>query len=267
MTNYFPEDQFIAQEKELEIARQQANMQNVQQDVMAAQMRESETNLVREQLSLDEELETIEHLLRGHILKPNKEGIQEWKEPVDKSMVILTDHGVHMIMNTIMFYLNKNTLLSNYPEELINKKMEDFANSLSDALFMESDLAFVQPTNAEAVERYESQLKLRVENKLAIAKLEGHELDYEDERQKVIASVDVEKTIFGIKEQMKKDKLKRFELIIREVQDAVHSTYLRAWNGQERRTLRQHITISESTGNHPVPMPKQRRSPLSFFRR
>lgn len=262
-----PDEQIAEQEREIAKARAQANSQSVQQDIMATQLREGETNLVREQLSLTEELETIEHLLRGYIQKTDQYGMQTWTAPKDKSMIILTDHGVHLIMNTIMFYLNKNTLLSNYTEELINRKMEDFSNALSDALFMESDKAFAQPTSEDAVEQYESQLKRRTKNEVVIARIQGITLDYEETRQKLLKSVDVPKTILAIKEQMKKDKLKRFELIIREVQDAVHSTYLRAWNGQERRTLRQHITISESTGSRPAQPEKVRRSPLSFFRR
>ena len=36
--------------------------------------------------------------------------------------------------------------------------------------------------------------------------------------------------------------------VSRFVQDSVHSSYNRAWKGQERRTLREHIHITESKG-------------------
>jgi len=49
-----------------------------------------------------------------------------------------------------------------------------------------------------------------------------------------------------IKEMYQKEKLKGFEHLMRTIQDTVHSAYLRAWNGQERRSLRQHMHISES---------------------
>ncbi len=264
---YYPDEFHEENERELAEAKSQANSTSVQQDIMASQLRGEETNLVKEQLSLGEELETIEHLLRGHILKADKFGMQTWAEPKEKSMVILTDHGVHLIMNTIMFYLNKNTLLSNYKEDLINKKMEDFSNSLSDSLFMESDLAFVQPTNEDAVEKYEIQLDLKIKNEMAIARIQGITITYEERKNEILEKTDVPKTIASLKEQMKKDKLKRFELIVREVQDAVHSTYLRAWNGQERRTLRQHITISETTSPKPMPQQRVHKSPMSFLRR
>ncbi len=267
MTKHFQDEFYEQNEKETAEAQSQVDTSNVQQDIMASQLRGEETNLVKEQLSLNDELETIEHLLRGHILKADKFGIQQWVAPVDKSMVILTEHGVHLIMNTIMFYLNKNTLLSNYKEDLINKKMEDFALALNDALFMESDLAFVQPTSSDAVEKYEMQLDLKIKNEIAMAKIQGVAILYEERRKEVLKQVDVPKTIASLKEQMKKDKLKRFELITREVQDAVHSTYLRAWNGQERRTLRQHIHISESTGATPPSPSRVHKTPMSFFRR
>jgi len=260
--SFFSKEHYEEQDKELDAARAEADLSDIQQDALAAQLREGETNLVREQLSLNDELETIEQLLRGRILKDG-----QWIEPTNKSMVILTDHGVHLIMNTILFYMNKNTLLSNYTEELINKKMEDFSTALADSLFMESDKAFVQPTNKDAVDEYQSQLTKKVDNEFVIAEIKGLKLTKENIRQDFIDSVDVAKTIGSIKEQMKKDKLKRFELLIRVVQDAIHSTYLRAWNGQERRTLRQHITISETTSPTPPPQRRSHKPQLNFFRR
>ena len=47
---------------------------------------------------------------------------------------------------------------------------------------------------------------------------------------------------------MIKEKLKRFPLLVRVIQDTVHSTYQRAWNGQERASLRLHMSVSENRG-------------------
>jgi len=61
--------------------------------------------------------------------------------------------------------------------------------------------------------------------------------------------------------------LKRFESIIRMVQDAVHSAYQRAWKGQERTTLRQHTHISETKGGMIMPQQQQGFNPLGILRR
>jgi len=102
----------------------------------------------------------------------------------------------------------------------------------------------------------------------------GKKVDKETIKSEFIEEIEdkIESEITKIREQIIKNKLKRFEIIIREVQDAVHSTYLRAWNGAERRTLRQHIHISEVIGANQQPPSSRggtRRSmnPFSIFKR
>ena len=269
MAGYIPEAWYEEQQKEIAAAQRQAQASGVQQDAMAMDLAVQEKNLVKEQLSLAEELETIEHLLRGEVLE-KVDGVQQWCEPKDKSLIVLTEHGVHLIMNTILFYLNKNTLLSNYDEETIKHKMEDFSTALADVVFMEYEKVFCYPSFQECkqllLDRIDKQKDLR---KFAY-ELAGREVNEKEIKEELMQKIEgqIEKEITKIKEQIIKNKLKRFELIIREVQDAVHSTYLRAWNGQERRTLRQHITISENVGvqNQP-PTRRQNRGILSIFGR
>ena len=75
--------------------------------------------IVKEQLELEPELIEFQNLL-GEKIKSNDEvGKVIWKEPKDKSQVILSENGILKLMNTIRSYINKNTLLSNYSEELI----------------------------------------------------------------------------------------------------------------------------------------------------
>ena len=261
-----PEEYFEQQEKELAIARQQAMTQNVQQDAMAIQIREYTVNLVKEQLSLAVELTNIENLLKGKVLDSETE---KWLPAPSSNMIILTDYGVHLIMNTIMFYLNKNTLLSNYDEDTIKQKMEDFATSLTDTIFMEYEKVFQYPTFEECKEVLNERIKRKTELRVFSLELIGKTADKKTIEKEFLDEIEskVENEINKIKEQIIKNKLKRFELIIREVQDAVHSTYLRAWNGQERRTLRQHIHISETMGNTNQFMTKPPKQSRGLFRR
>ena len=44
-----------------------------------------------------------------------------------------------MLMKIISFYLNRNTILSNYNEEMINWKIKDLGDEIADLIFMEYD--------------------------------------------------------------------------------------------------------------------------------
>ena len=266
------EDWIKAEDKKLSDALSTANNTGLRQDIMSMGLANQEKNLVQEQLSLADELETIEHLLRGDILKSvDVEGggkVQDWVASKDSSTIILTEHGVHLIMNTIMFYLNKNTLLSNYQEELINKKMEDFSNALSDAIFMEYEKVFNYPSFEDCKKILDERMERKTKLRMYAYEITGQKVDEKTIKKGFIEEIEnqIEREMTKIKEQIIKDKLKRFEIIIREVQDAVHSTYLRAWNGQERRTLRQHTQITEVVGNRPTPLTKHNKGVLGRFR-
>ena len=243
---------------------QNEQMQASQQSYL---LEESERNLIKEQLDLTEELERIEHLLRGHIqVTDEKTGEKVWIEPKDKDDVLLTEAGVLLIMGSIRWYLNKNTLLSNYDEETINKKMEDFSTSLADALFMNYEKYFLYPTEEECQQKLIQKLKKRQQERIYSAELQGIEIDKDEVWKEVVKEVDPSNERRKIKEQLVKNKLKNFDLLMREVQDSVHSTYLRAWKGQERGTLRQHIHISEMRNPNQALMKKEKTG-LSFFKR
>lgn len=250
---------------QLELMRKQASQNDVSLDAQASALREETVNLVREQLSLEDELEMIENLLRGRVQVKDEFGIKQWKDPVNEHMEVLTEYGVHVIMNAIQFYLNKNTLLSNYETEVIDKKMEDFATTLADDLFMEYELVFRFPSDEDCYKVLMDRLERKKSAKIYNAKLYNKEVNEEEIWDKLIHEIDPDKERKNIREQLMKNKLKKFELLMRCVQDSIHSTYLRAWNGQERRTLRQHIHISETTGNKPMGM--QKAKPSNWFKR
>jgi len=225
-------------------------------------LQQQDRSMISEQLDLGEELERIDYLLRGYSLEVNDNTKQsEWVKPTNNEMIILSDYGVHLIRNTIAWYLNKNTLLSNYDEDTINAKMEDFASDLNDTIFMEYEKVFQYPTMEDCKEILKERLKSKLDLKVFSYELLGKKLSDFDKKimlDRINEKIEpvIERELGKIKEQIIKNKLKRFMIIIREVQDAVHSTYLRAWKGQERTTLRQHIHISETKGGSMLPQPK-----------
>jgi hypothetical protein len=229
---------------------------NMQQEVI---MQNQDKSMIQEQLSLGEELERIDYLLRGFTLESNEDtGESKWVKPKDNDLIVLSDYGVHLIRNTIAWYLNKNTLLSNYDEDTILVKMEDFASDLSDTIFMEYEKVFQYPTLQDCKDILTDRIKKKKELRIYSLELLGKKIsdkDKSDIEQKILKEFEpiIEKELEKIKAQIIKNKLKRFMILIREVQDAVHSTYLRAWKGQERTTLRQHIHISETKGGYNIP--------------
>jgi len=253
-----------------ELDASQQRTQNYQQEVALGQQ---EKSMIQQQLDLGEELERIDYLLRGYTIEINDDtGESRWAKPKTNDMVILSEYGVHLIRNTIAWYLNKNTLLSNYDEETINAKMEDFSNDLNDTVFMEYEKVFQYPSFEDCKiilnERIQKKKDIRVYAMEVLGK-KLSDLDKKGIEDKIIKELEpvIEREIDKIKEQIIKNKLKRFLIIIREIQDAIHSTYLRAWKGQERTTLRQHIHISESKGGMPLPQQASTGSPLNWFKR
>lgn len=266
------DDEMIAYEqamRESELRTSEARTRNMQQEAM---LRQDDRSMITEQLSLGEELDRIDYLLRGYSLERDKDtGDNVWLPPKDNEMIILSEYGVHLIRNTIAWYLNKNTLLSNYDDKTILTKMEDFASDLNDTIFMEYEKVFQYPTLEDCKKIFDERIKRKKDLRVYTMELLGKNVDDINKtkiEKEIIIELEpvIERELDKIKEQIIKNKLKRFMLIIREIQDAIHSTYLRAWKGQERTTLRQHITISETKGGFQM-QPVKTGGPLSFLRK
>jgi len=221
-------------------------MSKVQKDMF---QQEQQLSIATEQLNMTDEIERLSNLLRGRFQERNKEtGEMEWRDSIDNSTRILSEEGVQFVLNSMGFYLHKGTLLSNYDEDTILVKMEDYAESLNDTLFMRSQIYFLDPSYEEVVKAYEKQLAVKIAKRIAIANIRGEIKDPIKVREEILKEADVESAIEGLKLQMKNDKLRGFNHLHRVIQDIIHSTYLRALGGQERRTLRQQVYISEQHG-------------------
>lgn len=165
-------------------------------------------NLIQYQLEVNEILEQVEHFLKGQVVFTNDDGSQYWKDPDDKEQQVLNDKGVQEILRVLRLYLNKNTILSNYKEDLINEKMYDLGIELSDLLYI---------------------------------KWKEYGLDTEE-------------------------KQKMYTMIVRQIVDTVHSSYLRALGGGERDSLRQArlVTQQDTTGQPQQHLHTKKK--FSFFR-
>ena len=258
--------------KLLELEQQKINMGSPQVAGQTLQLREQQRSWVHDQINLEEEMGMIEHLLRSEVLKRDKKtGATSWVQPTEKEQIVLSDYGVHMFMNTICFYLNKNTLLSNYDPETILYKMEDLSMALADVVFMESEKIFQTPSFEECKKVFEDRINKKTElRKFAFEIIGTENVNVNKIKAEFIKEIEhkIEEEFQKIKEQLMKNKYKRFELILRVVQDVIHSTYLRALYGAERRTLRQHSHFTESLGMLPTQQKiRSTLNPLNYFKR
>lgn len=251
-----PEEQQAFNQSQVGFNQAQGSLAETQRSLM---LEEQDKGMIREQLDLGEELEKIENLLRGRVLVDDGNGGRKWSDPDDPELVILNEYGIQLILNTITWYINKNTLLSNYEDKLILEKMEDFALALADRVFMNYEKVFKYPSEKECQEVLKDRLEKKANHRVFELELHGKKGNYKEIFNNFLEELDVDVEITKIREQIIKNKLKGFELLIRVVQDAVHSTYLRAKHGQERRSLRQHMHVSESSGSN---LPQQQKGGL-----
>jgi len=128
----------ISEEEITQIQNEMTQQKNENMQLRTAtslQQGGADPNLIEFQLELDNVIDRIEHLLRGHIASIDIEGNQVWAEPKDKNLKILNEKGIQFIMNFISFYLNRNTILSHYTEERINQILHDIGIELSNQLY------------------------------------------------------------------------------------------------------------------------------------
>ncbi len=122
---------------ELQNALDQKNQEGSQLGSMGNSMgMRPDPNLIEYQLELDNILERIEHLLRGDILVTDDEGSVAYTTNPDTEQIIFNEYGVQFLMNIMSFYLNRNTILSNYNEQRINQILYDLGYEITDQIFM-----------------------------------------------------------------------------------------------------------------------------------
>ena len=235
----------------------------------------SQQNLIQWQLELDTILQRVEHMLRGD--KPKfVNGSLIYMSAESNEEKIFTDFGVSEIMRTLSMYLNRNTILSNYDEELINRKVYDYGNEVKDLIYLKYEHMFATLTLSDCYKKLYAKERDVVDlgdGKLAIKKKEKKA----DKKVKVTyikLSDEISKAIIKEQRFQKLEKRKLYPMIVRELVDVVHSAYLRALNGGERRSLHEarSITQSESLGPGGYPggynAPRERSliNPMRYFK-
>lgn len=223
-------------EKELQSEKiNRMRMQNEASQV-STYTQKNEQSLAALQLELREQLEEIFHALSGHQLRVDDSGNQRWVEPEDDRLKIFSEYGVKQIMSILCLYVNIDVLLSNFPDEkIINWKVLDFSDELSDLILARYEQFFYYPSPEELFETYYPI----IDNKIS-----------EDELYN--------KCVQWSREELQ-SKFRHYPILCQAVVNLVHATMLRALRGDERRTLRQIMHISQTNDantNQNLPKPK-----------
>jgi len=217
------------------------------------QMDETEKNLAETQLDCEDTLSRIYHLLKQDILSPNEEGVLEWQEIKDEKKRVLTEEGVEKIMQIMQSYINKETLLSNFDDKMIARRMLEFSLSLSAVLFMKYEIYFRTPTLDECKDILQKRINEKIKRKRINLELMSREVNEATIKEEILKEVEprIEYEIQKIKQEQIKLNLREFEMIFTQLRALVEATHNRAWKGEERGSLRRHFNISEIIGGKP----------------
>ena len=235
------------------VANENQLVQNQTQQLQY-QMEEREKNLAEAQLDCEETLTKIYHLLKQDILKPNAEGILEWTAIEDNKKRVLTEEGVDKLMQIMNGYINKETLLSNFDDKMIARRMLKFCLALNALMFMKYEIYFRTPTLDEC----QDILQLRIDDKIKRIRMNNElmerEFDEERVKEEVLNEIEpqIEYEIQKIKQEQTKLNIREFEMIFTQLEALVEATHNRAWKGEERGSLRRHFNISEVIGGKSV---------------
>lgn len=124
---------------------------------------ENEENLIKWQLDMREDLDRLYHLLKGDILKEDADGEVDYAEPENPDLKPFNEFGVQLLMNIMSFYLNRNTILSNYDLNTIEWKIYDFGICVSDLIFNRYDEMML---TLDPKEHTTEEIELHIKNKL-----------------------------------------------------------------------------------------------------
>lgn len=227
-------------------------------------LEDREKGIVDIQLEVDSIKLDIYHLLRQDRLTLDDENNKtEWKASQDKDRT-LTEWGVERLMQIIHFYINKNTLLTNFDEKQIKQIMYTFMKEINDLVLLKYEHLFREPTFEEAKDIIQEKFDNKKKMKTFTLQLLDKEVDEKQIKKDLMIEMErtFEKEIEKIKIERRKEKLREYGLLIAQLEVIVYATLNRAFRGEERGSIRRHTQISELIGSK---SPLQQKSSGGMF--
>lgn len=94
-------------------------------------------NLIEYQLELDNILERIEHILNGDNIVFDPAGRKMWVQNKDNNKRLFNEYGTQEILKILSLYLNRNLILSNFSQEIINQRLQQLGHRLTDFITLD----------------------------------------------------------------------------------------------------------------------------------
>lgn len=231
-------------------------------------MEEKEKGLAEAQLDVEIIKSDIYHLLKQDVKEPQK-GKFVWVDSKDPKARTLSDWGVDRIMQIIHFYINKNTLLSNFSEEQINRLMLKFIKELNDLILLKYQVLFRNPTFEECKEILMEKLEDKKKMRMFSLEVFGKDTNEKEITKELLEEMEktIEKEMEKTKRDTRKEKIRDYGLIIVQLEIIVYATLNRAYRGEERGSIRRHMNVSELIGAKPTPSQQDKGGVFAWGRR
>lgn len=221
-------------------------------------LEEKEKGIIDVQLEVDSIKTDIYHLLKQDKIVFDEESQKINYEVIDESKRTLTEWGVERLMQVIHFYINKNTLLTNFDAAQIQRIMLTFMREINDLVLLKYEYLFRQPTLKECKEILEEKIAYKKSIRRLTSEFLGKEIDEEEVTKDIMKEFEqkIESEIQKIKEKKIEENIREYGLMIAQLEIIVYATLNRAFRGEERGSIRRHTQISELIGTK-TPLPHQ----------
>jgi len=171
--------------------------------------REDESNVLKWLLDIEEDMQTIEHLLKGDVPKRDDDGNEYWEQcPHEEKL--FSERGVRELLKIIRGYLTKNLFLSNFSEEEIKIRCKQFASRLNN--FIHNNYEVLGWDDIDKMKHYEMVVGWLVDMVEAAyyRSLNGFTLKQIGTKTSIIQNIDEnKKSIYPSSNNEKKGFLKR----------------------------------------------------------
>ncbi len=257
----YPQEQYNETAEQVGV-HSQANQNTViaeEAKKLQYQMENSEMNLAEAQLDVEQTLTRINHLLKQDILRVGDNEVMNWYPIEDTKKRVLTNEGVDRIMQVMQSYINKETLLSNFDDVTIARRMLEFSLAFNGLIFLKYEVFFRSPTLEECREILQNRIDDKISIKRMYAEILKKDFNKEEVEKQILTEVEnrMEYELQKIKQEKTKLNLREFEMIFVQLKALIESTHNRAWKGEERGSLRRHFNISEVIGGGSKPPEKK----------
>ena len=219
---------------------------------------EKEKGIVDIQLEVDSIKADIYHLLKqDRLILDKATGQTDWKEVPEKDRS-LTDWGVERLMQTIHFYINKNTLLTNFDEKQIRQIMYTFMKEINDLVLLKYEYLFRDPTFEECQAIIKDKVNNKKKMQMFTLEILGKAVDEKQITADLMREMEgiLETEMNKVKLEKRKEKIREYGLLIAQLEVIVYATLNRAFRGEERGSIRRHTQISELIGGR-SPLPQK----------